>query len=83
MALKQTRRAVSLSADIYRAVKHLADEQGISGSQLVTELVRAAFNGVPMTAHQPLEVVRKAVKAKKRHVISGRAVVRRIAGMGV
>lgn len=83
MALKQTRKSISLSGDVYAFVEKMAAKQGIPCAHLVTELIRAAFNGVPSTHHVALDDAKRAVKRKRagRSVITGRAVVRRIAGI--
>jgi hypothetical protein len=83
MAAKQTRKAISLSADVYAFVEQMAKEQDIPCAHLVTELIRSAFNGVPSTQHMTRDAARKAVRRRRagRSVITGRAVVRRIAGM--
>ena len=79
MALKQTRRSVSLNRQLYDAATAVASERGVPLAQLVADALRAAGVKAPST-HIPVALVQRAIKARsrKRKVISGAAVMKRI-----
>lgn len=51
MAIKQTRRSISLSKAVHNAVAQAADKAGVSRSQWLTDLIRAALPDLPKTYH--------------------------------
>ena len=64
MALKQSRRGVSLSHAAYSAAVQHANASGRTLSALVTDALRAYGVEIPGTEHQTVERAEKAVNAR-------------------
>lgn len=76
MALKQTRRTVSLNRAAYDALSKAAADRDVSQSQLVLDALRAYGIDVPEGArHYPPSQIRYAQLMRSRKVTSGTKVV--------
>lgn len=70
MALKQSRRSVSVPRPVYDAIKSAARERGITMAELVERALRADGFELPETRHQSQEAVEKMRKARGYEVRS-------------